>query len=544
MKMKDRNAQLKSALGAIPPKERIVEANSIPVEDTVNRQGYSAYSLEDELRLLAMLNTIKLEPQYYRSESETMQELRDLVERLGLKDPYFVAQAIVYSRCMRDGMRSINHLAAALLAPFISGKEFAKRFYGPFNKKAQQGGCIFRPDDMSEIKDVFSALNNSVLTNSMKKGFAKAIESLDTYQLSKYKKSIIDISNLVHPKSSNSSATITINGEEMKVLDALMRGITVSADTWEVANSEAGQIVAKAVKEGKLDKEEAEKVLTEAKNDNWEALLKEGKLGILAALRNIRNMVKSPREEVISSLCKLLSNGELIKKGMIQPYQMDIAYEILTEEFNANVNANRVKEALRKGYELAIPNLKEALPGKTLIMIDCSGSMHMGCRNGRTSMRHTACEKAGLLAATIAKATNADVIRFGSRAEYFDYTSHLFSSIFDLGKVISNTNMGGTNIAEAFNCATRAGKKYDRIILLSDNEANYGCTRNAYQNYIRKVCSPYIYAIDLAAYSTTPVKNSDKVQYYFGYGYKLFDDIASNEFNPNAHIDKVRKVVI
>lgn len=544
MKMKDRNAQLQSALGAIPPKERIVEANSIPVEDTVNRQGYSAYSLEDELRLLAMLNTIKLEPQYYRSESETMQELRDLIERLGLKDPYFVAQAIVYSRCMRDGMRSINHLAAALLAPFISGKEFAKRFYGPFNKKAQQGGCIFRPDDMSEIKDVFSALNNSVLTNSMKKGFAKAIESLDTYQLSKYKKSIIDISNLVHPKSTNSSASVTINGEEMKVLDALMRGITVSADTWEVANSEAGQIVAKAVKEGKLDKEEAEKVLTEAKNDNWEALLKEGKLGILAALRNIRNMVKSPREEVINSLCKLLSNGELIKKGMIQPYQMDIAYEILTEEFSANINANRVKEALRKGYELAIPNLKEALPGKTLIMIDCSGSMHMGCRNGKTSMRHTACEKAGLLAATIAKATNADVIRFGSRAEYFDYTSHLFSSVFDLGKVISNTNMGGTNIAEAFKCATRAGKKYDRIILLSDNEANYGCTKYAYQDYIRRVCSPYIYAIDLAAYGTIPVKNSDKVQYYFGYGYKLFDDIASNEFNPNAHIDKVRKVVI
>ena len=544
MKMKDRNAQLKSALGAIPPKERIVEANSIPVEDTVNRQSYSAYSLEDELRLLAMLNTIKLEPQYYRSESETMQELRDLIERLGLKDPYFVAQAIVYSRCMRDGMRSINHLAAALLAPFISGKEFAKRFYGPFNKKAQQGGCIFRPDDMSEIKDVFSALNNSVLTNSMKKGFAKAIESLDTYQLSKYKKSIIDISNLVHPKSTNSNATITINGEEMKVLDALMRGITVSADTWEVANSEAGQIVAKAVREGKLDKEEAEKVLTEAKNDNWEALLKEGKLGILAALRNIRNMVKSPREEVINSLCKLLSNGELIKKGMIQPYQMDIAYEILTEEFNANVNANRVKEALRKGYELAIPNLKEALPGKTLIMIDCSVSMHVNCYNGKNPMRHTACEKAGLLAATIAKATNADVIRFGSRAEYFDYTSHLFSSVFDLGRVISNTNMGGTDIAGAFNCATRASKKYDRIILLSDNEANCGCTRNAYQNYIRKVCSPYIYAIDLAAYGTTPVRNSDKVQYYFGYGYKLFDDIASNEFNPNAHIDKVRKVVI
>lgn len=543
MKMKDRNAQLKSAIGSIPPKERIVEANAIPNEDTVNRQGYSAYSLDDELRLLAMLNTIKLEPQYYRSETETMKELRDLIERLGLKDPYFVAQAIVYSRCMRDGMRSINHLASALLAPFIAGEEYAKRFYGPFNKKAQQGGCIFRPDDMSEIKDVFSALNKCVLTNSMKKGFASVIESLDTYQLSKYKKSVIDIANLVHPKSSNSNATITVDGKEMKVIDALMRGITVTADTWESAQSEAGQIVAKAVREGKLDKEEAEKVLAEAKSNNWEELLREGKLGILAALRNIRNIVRTENSESIKLLCNLVSNGELIRKGLIQPYQIDLAYEVLTEEFNANASATLVKNALLKGYELAIPNLKEALPGKTLVMIDCSGSMNVGCySSNRKIMKHTACDKAGLIAATIAKATNADVIRFGSRAEYCNYNPG--SNVFDLARQLSNTNMGGTNIAEAFKCATRAGKKYDRIILLSDNEANCGCTKHAYQDYIRRVCSPYIYAVDLAAYGTIPVKNSDKVQYYFGYGYKLFDDIASLEFNPSAHIEKVRKVKI
>ena len=137
-------------------------------------------------------------------------------------------------------------------------------------------------------------------------GFAKAIESLDTYQLGKYRSTVIDISNLVHPNSSKSKAVITVNGEKVKALDAIMKGITVSADTWEVANSEAGQIVAKAVKEGKLDKEKAKEVLAEAKNDNWEALLKEGKLGILAALRNIRNMMNSPRAEVIGALCGLL----------------------------------------------------------------------------------------------------------------------------------------------------------------------------------------------------------------------------------------------
>ena len=273
MKMKERNTQLKNALGAMASKETVKAVAAIPKENAKNRQGCAAYSLSDELRLISMLNTIKLEPQFYRNENQTMRELRDLIERIGLKDPYFVAQAIVYSRCLGEGMRSVNHLAAALLAPFISGKEYAKRFYGLWDKKEKKGGCIYRVDDMSEIKDVYAALNKSTLSNSMKKGFAAVLEALDTYQLAKYKDTVIDMANLTHPKSALSKAEIVVDGKKMKVIDALMKGVTVSADTWEVANSEAGQEVAKAVKAGKLTKAEAEVTLANAKNDNWEAML-------------------------------------------------------------------------------------------------------------------------------------------------------------------------------------------------------------------------------------------------------------------------------
>ena len=543
MKMKERNSQLKNVLGGIATPERVKEAQSIAQYDATNQQGYQAYALEDELRLIGMLNTLKVENQYHRTENKTLEELQELIERLAMKDPYFVAQAIVYSRCVGEGMRTINHLAAVLVAPFIAGQEYAKRFYGQWNKKEQKGGCVFRVDDMVEMKDAYNALNpKTTLSNAMKKGFASVIEKLDTYQLAKYRKAIIDMSNLCHPKSSLSNAVIEVNGEKMKTLDAIMKGITVSADTWEVANSEAGQIVAKAVKEGKLDKVEAEKVLAEAKNDNWETLLTEGKLGILAALRNIRNMMKNPRPEVITALCNLLSNPDAIRKGMIMPYQMDLAYEVLEQEFYNSPHKRVVQTALERGLELAIPNLTSALPGKTLVMIDCSGSMHTGCYQGNTRIRSTVCKKAGLLAAIVAKATNADVIRFGSSASYTNYDAS--ESVFTLGEKFSYANMGGTNIASAFECARRAGKAYDRIILLSDYEANSGCTRRAYQNYIHDVCSPYIYAVDLACYGTAPLKNSDKVSYYYGYGYKLFDDIAASEFNPNAHIDAVRKVVI
>ena len=549
MKMKERNTQLKNALGAMASKETVKAVAAIPKENAKNRQGRAAYSLSDELRLISMLNTIKLEPQFYRSENQTMRELRDLIERIGLKDPYFVAQAIVYSRCLGEGMRSVNHLAAALLAPFISGKEYAKRFYGLWDKKEKKGGCIYRVDDMSEIKDVYAALNKSTLSNSMKKGFAAVLEALDTYQLAKYKDTVIDMANLTHPKSALSKAEIVVDGKKMKVIDALMKGITVSADTWEVANSEAGQEVAKAVKAGKLTKAEAEVTLANAKNDNWEAMLTEGKLGILAAIRNIRSMLKSPRKEVVDALCKLVSNGEAIRNGKIMPYQIDYAYEVVKKEFSNSADGRRVMEALLKGYEYAVPNLAEALPGRTCVMVDCSGSMNTYCTQAgqRSNIATSAAEKAGLIAATIAKATNADVVRFGSHAEFYSYDPN--ESVFSLGRKIGHDNMGGTSIPSAFDLIHNAKRQYDRIILLSDNECN---TRSywsgdwvsgAYKKYVHDVANPYVYAVDLAAYGTTPIAG-DKVNYYFGYGFAMFEDIASKEFNPSAHIEAIRKIVI
>lgn len=549
------------------PKERVQEVLKVPKEDAKNRQGFAAYSLPEELRLISMLCTLKLEPQYYRSENQTMKELRDLIERIGLKDPYFVAQAIVYARCMADGMRSINHLGAALLAPFASGTEWAKRFYGRFDRKKQQGGCIYRADDMSEIKDVFAALNSTTLSAAMKTGFRSVLESLDAYQLAKYAKTTRDIANLVHPNPEKSAAMIVLKGKDAEdyckvkgyekgcseikvhVLDAILAGITVSADTWEVANSEAGQEVAKAVKAGKITKEEAKTVLAEAKNQNFLELLQEGKLGILAALRNIRQMMQEPKKEVIDLLCALVSSPEKLRQGLIMPYQIDIAYEILRNEFSRYDKYNQVCSALLKGYEESVPNLAVALPGRTCVFVDCSGSMRSYCTNPSNhgaSIQATALEKAGLVAATIAKATGADIVRFTTTAHKFDYNRNL--NVFELGRQIANVASGGTSIACAWDLIRSLRLQYDRVIILSDNECNsHGWSGNwtstAYKQYVHDVCSPYVYCVDFCAYGTTPLKG-DKVNYYFGYGYTMFEDIASNEFNPMEHIERVKKVVI
>lgn len=540
---KFRNEKLRSTLAGMQPQANLVEAVAIPKPDTKNRQGHAAYSQDKWLRLLTMLNTLKLENQFYRSETETMRELKALVDECAKEDAYFVAQAIVYSRCVGEGMRSINHLAASYLAPHCAGQEWAKRFYSLWNKRTQSGGTLFRPDDMAEIIACFSALNGTKVTNAMKKGFADALEQLDAYALLKYKSSLVDVINLVHPDPRKSAAVAEVNGEKVPVLTAIMKGLSVSADTWEVAQSDAGQEVAKAVKDGKIDKSEAETILKEAKADNWDALLTEGKLGVLAALRNIRNVLKTVNKgDTVKKLSALLSNPEAIRKGKIMPYQIDLAHEVTISEFSDS-NAREIAQALLKGYESAVPNLAEMLPGKTLVMVDFSGSMWTpmtdGSRGGKR-YRSQCADKAALIAATIAKATNGDIVRFGSSAEYVNWNAN--SDVFTIANAMKK-GMGGTSLSAAWAAAQRSGRQYDRVFILSDNECNRGSSYKAYESYTRACGSPYVYSVDLAAYGTTQLAG-DKVRFYYGYGYSMFDDIAKSEFNPNYHLEKVRKIKI
>ena len=563
--MSKTNSKLAAVIGTKQPKTNLVNANKIPKPDTTNQQGLPAYSQDKWLTLLTMLNTLKLEPQYYRSVTNTLKELQTLIDQCAKEDLYLTCQCIVYSRCLGEGMRTISHASSVFIAPYISGQEYSKRFYGLWNKKEQKGGVIFRPDDMAEILQGYIALNGQIkqtvtlvngvpqssetstsgpkLSNAMKKGFKSVLESLDSYSLLKYKSKLIDIINLVHPSPRLSTAKIEYNGEQVSTIDAIMKGYNVSANTWEVNQGEAGQIVAKAVKEGKLDDQEAKQVLTQAKADNWKELLDTNKLGILAALRNLRNiLINNPSQDTINKLCDLVSNPTLIREGKIFPYQLDVANEIMLSEFSTSYS-RQISQALAKGYELAIPNLKELLPGNNVVFLDQSGSMTWEIKlPGQKHSSRTSCiSKAALIAATIAKATNADIICFGSTARYVQYNPNL--DVFSLAKQLSSSNMGGTDLSTAWKLAQQSNRKYTRTFILSDNEVNRGSTYNSYMSYVKNVGHPYVYSVDLAGYGTNAIAG-DKVRYYYGYGFAMFDDIAKSEFNAAYHLDKVKKVVI
>lgn len=529
----------------------VLATTKVKAPDTINRQGHAAYSLGDELRLLSMLNSLKLETQCYRSTDKQMLELIELVEKVARKDPYLAAQCIVWSRWEGEGMRTTSHVAAAALASYISGQEWAKRFYDAYDKKNKRGGCICRPDDMSEIKIAYFSMNAPhKVSMAMKKGFKSYIESLPPYQMFKYKKPVIDISNLVHPNP-NVTQDIVVDNRRVKSLTALMTGMHVSANTWEARQSAAGQEIAEQVRKGELTAQEAELALDKAKSENWNDLLLKDDLGILAALRNIRNILKTANINSIKKLCSMLEDVKRIKEGNIMPMQIDTAYDIVSSEFATTETGKLIMRSLLKGYELSVANLGPALPGRNLVILDCSGSMAWSniynTRTGTASRSRTCLDAASLVAATILKATGGDLIMFGSGAKIGSYNP--MQNVFDIAHSLRVCNMGGTNLATAFDLVAKnwSNIQYDRIFILSDNECNGGNNLIAYKNLLSKCGAsqlPYIYSVDMAAYGTTPIKHDGRVNYYYGFGYAMFDDVAKMEFNPEAHIEKVKQIVI
>jgi hypothetical protein len=544
-----RNQQLANILASKTPNKNLVAANKIPTPDTKNLSGHAAYTQDKWFTLLSMLNTLKVEPQFYRSESEIVNKLISIVDACAKEDKYLTAQCIVYSRCGGgEGMRTVNQIAAVALAKHLSGEDWAKRFFNRWDKKKQEGGIIFRADDMSDILLYWEAMNRTLdnkrapLSASLKKGFRDALERMDTHSLLKYKVPLMDVINLVHPRAEMSKAVVTIQDRTVSTFEAIMKGYSVSADTWEVAQSDAGQQVAQAVREGKVSVEDAKDILESAKSENWKQLLEEGKLGILAALRNIRSiLLNKPDRGAINALCVLLSSGKEIIKGKIMPSQLDMANEVLLAEFN-DANARDISMALSHGYLAALPNLKDALPGNNLVILDCSGSMTTPIRDPQRKVTYrTSCQnKAALIAATIAKATNADIIQFGSTARYKTYNPN--ADLFQLG-VDLRADMGCTNLATAWQLAKDSGRAYTRVFILSDNECNRGNTYDQFKQYTQKMGSPYVYSVDLAAYGSNCIAG-ENVRFYYGYGYGMFTDIASSEFNPSYHMDKVKQIKI
>lgn len=460
---------------------------------TINLAGGEAYSQSPELELVSILLTSFANEQFYRSANDTFERLKQLVV---LCDKKFVAQAAIYART-KFGMRSITHVVASELAKHISGEKWAKDFYT---------AIIYRPDDMSEIV-AYHVSKNGKLTNSMKKGLAKAFDKFDKYALAKYRGEgkgfkLVDIANLVHPVPTEKNT---------EAIEALVKGELKSFDTWETELTKAGQTA--------TSEDEKEQF----KKDVWAKLVREKKIGYFALLRNLRNIIEQA-PEVINEALETLTTEAVIKKSLVLPFRFTTAFDEIAKLNNGKI-VRDVLVALNKAVDISVSNVPK-FDGDTLVVLDESGSM-----SGKPA------QIGSLFSAILIKSNNADFITFSDNARYRNVNP------MDSTITISNSirfASGGTNFHSIFQTAN---KKYDRVIILSDMQGWVGhdTPKAAYNQWKQATNSnPFVYSFDLNSYGSMQFPEQN-VYALAGFSEKVFDIMKLLEQDKKALINEIKK---
>jgi len=505
--------------------------------DAVSYEGGASYKYGEKEELISILVT-GFGNTFYEKLGERETRLQNLIVSLGKKDPEFVAKALVYARSV-VGQRSATQFGAVAFASSLSGSPLGRAFFGKRNRKGNFGGIVHRLDDMLEIVACYFHFNpGKPLPNAMKRGFKDALENADTYELAKYQGknknvSLVDVINLVHPRPSS---------EMEGTFKDLMNGNLKQFNTVEDKNTTAGQEVAAQVKAGEISEDEAKVKVSQMKEDNYIELIETGKIGYLALLRNLRNMLKdSSSPDLILAASALLVNKEKIKGSLVFPHQIDLALEVLLSE---KIDVPRyLLQALNTAYELAIPNLTELFPsGRTAIIFDTSSSMNgsyggmiklLNGKQGSTS----ALKKASLVAATLAKGIDADVFHFASTCEKINFNPldsvNTMKNLF----ISKEGRVGhGTNFGPIFETLKSNGG-YDRVFIISDLQGN---------SYIRPqdYTHMHVYSIDITGYGTTMFKPFNKLYQLFGYTSELYELIKKVEVDPRVLMNEIDAIVI
>lgn len=475
-------------------------------QKTSNLAGGEAYVMSPELELASLVLTSFAQDQFYRSQAQTFETLKHLIAEC---KPEFVAKAGIYAR-REFGMRSITHILAAELAKYASGQTWAKAFYD---------NIVQRPDDMLEMTAYYLGQNKGKnLPNAMKKGFASAFDRFDGYQLAKYKgagKSVkmIDIVNLVRP---------TPTAKNADALKALVANTLRNTDTWEAKLTAAGQNA----------EDETEK--NALKNAAWAELLGSHRLGYFALVRNLRNILEQA-PELTPLVCAQLTDEKAIRKSLVLPFRLVVAYKQLTAN---DENTRNVRAALSRAVDIACKNVPKL--ANTLVVVDNSGSMG----SPMAASKEMTCAEAGaLFGITLAKACNADLMEFGSTARYIPYNL-TDSAIAFAAKFQQLNQVGhGTDFHSIFDSAQ---KSYDRIVIFSDMQGWIGGnapTQSVAAYKKRTDANPYIYSFDLSGYGSLqfPEKN---VFALAGFSEKTFDLMQVLEQDRAALVHKIEAVVL
>ena len=454
-----------------------------PTIRTTNREGHVAYSMSDKSKLITqVLTSFFNEEKFYGDNSDDILETLDRVIKA---DPEFVSNLAVFAR-REFNMRSISHVLTAHLAHEPEGK--------PFVRQTVKGVAV-RADDITEIMSYYLATFGKPIPNSLKKGIGDVLKTLDEYSLAKYKgdsKSVKmrDLLCLCRPKPETAA--------QAALWKRCIEGTMAIPETWETQLSARGN-----------------------KKEVWEDLIRGKKLGYMAMMRNLRNIIKADPEN-LNDVYDKLRDPVAVKNSKQLPFRFLSAYKALQNE---SLGTSKTYDVLEDALEASISNLPK-IPGKTVIAIDISGSMSDPV-SAKSDVR---CYEIAMLLGLIANRICDDAVVYTFNDGVSNVTVSRRISI--LNEVSKSRCRGGTYMELPFNAMIQQKIKADRIIILSDNECNssWRGTVQSYADQYRRLTGNdiWVHAIDLQGYGTQQF-HGPKTNIIAGWSEKVFDFILLAE---------------
>ena len=457
--------------------------NSAQTIKTTNKCGHVAYSMADKSKLITqVLTSFFNESKFYGDNSTEMQEV---IKRVVAESPEFIANLAVFAR-REFNMRSVAHVLIAYLAHEPAGK--------PYTRHAVKGVCL-RGDDTTEIMACYLNMFGKPIPNALKKGISDVMQGFDEYTLAKYKGTgkavkMRDLLCLCRPTPKNAA--------QSDLWKRLLEDKLEIPYTWETELSANGNNAG-----------------------TWENLIESGKVGYMALLRNLRNILKVHPSNV-NKVLDTIQNPEAVKRSRQLPFRFLSAYkELSTESFAGS----RVFDALENAAEASIENMPR-LSGTTVIAVDTSASM--GCAvSAKSKIR---CREIAMLLGLMANKICDNSIFYTFDTKIKKHSVSHRTGI--LAAAMNSVHGGCTYMYLPFEQMISDNIKADRIIILSDNQCN-----DSWRTPVQARAAEYrektgndiwVHAIDLQGYGTQQFHGS-KTNIIAGWSEKVFEFIRLAE---------------
>ena len=496
----------------------------------VNHAGAKAYTLTPEMELYAAIATTLLNDTFYEKADDRLARIKNLMTQVNAP---FIAKLAVYAR-QEMNLRTAPVVLATELAKIHKGNDLV-------GKTVEK--VVKRPDEITEMLAYYQIANERTgtkklnkISKQLQKGLAASFNNFDEYQFAKYNRNtevkLRDALFLVHPKARDEA--------QQSLFNKIVNNELAVPYTWETELSALGQ--------QQFETDNAKKNAVKAK---WEELISSKKLGYMALLRNLRNILECEvSKDHIQAVCDYLTNKTAVRHSKQLPFRFLAAYREL-KAVNSGYTSY-IMNALDNALTLSVQNMRGFdLDTKVVIACDVSGSMQQPVSAKSKVLMYDIGILLGMLLQS--RCDNVLTGMFGDSWKTVPLPSTGILANVDAfykreGEVGYSTN-GYLVLKDLIS------KKYvaDKIMLFTDTQLWDSTTNNqsaentiSYQwNAYKKIApNAKLYVFDLVGHKHVPLKvEQNGVHLIAGWSDKVFEVMDAIEDGANA-IDAIEKIEI